>query len=126
LPLLYVDLVHSEEVINVENNILLKGLVFAHNETKVQLPLLRVFTKVYLKDERSSNLLRLFYCVCFLCEALNERGENYEVIQDIIQLLDFLFTELNHNVESFWSLKDLLMLVENGLPKVRKRESKIG
>jgi hypothetical protein len=72
-----------------------------------------------------------YLCFGFLLKFTSKMKDRpiyfaYEVIQDIIQLLDFLFTELNHNVESFWSLKDLLMLVENGLPKVRKRESKIG
>lgn len=80
LSLLHIDLLHLEEVIDVENHIFLQGLILADDEPEVQLPLFGVLSEENLEDERSPILLGLLYCVSLLGKPLDEGGEDDEVV----------------------------------------------
>jgi hypothetical protein len=125
LSFLHVDLFNFEEIVDVEDYILLEGFIIADDESEVELSLLGVFGEENLEDERTAILFCLLYGVCLLCEAFYEGGEDDKVVQDLVQVLDFLLAELHHDVEGLRSLRDLFVLVENSLPEVGEGQSEI-
>lgn len=86
-----------------------------------------VLGKGHLKKKGIFSLLRVFDGICFFGVALDEGGEDYEIIEDgvVLEHLDLFWVQLGHYVQRVWNFLDLFVFVVDRLPEVAERKPQV-
>lgn len=83
--------------------------------------------KGHLKKKGIFSLLGVFDRICLFGVALDERGEDDEIIQYgvVLEHLYFFWVELGDYVKRVWNFLDLFVFVVDGQPEIAERKTQV-